>query len=63
MNTGHEGSLTTVHANSAAESFERLVTMVKASKLDYETDVIGKLIASAIHIIVFSAGKRRLKKD
>ena len=58
MNTGHEGSLTTVHANSAAESFERLVTMVKASKLDYETDVIGKLIASAIHIIVF---QRRLK--
>ena len=42
-----------MHANSAAESFERLITMVKMSKLDYETDVIGMLIASAIDIIVF----------
>lgn len=53
MNTGHTGSFTTLHANSAAESFERLITMVKMSKLDYETDVIGMLIASAIDIIVF----------
>lgn len=58
MNTGHTGSFTTVHANSAAESFERLVTMVKMSGLDYETNIIGMIIASAIDIIVF---QRRLK--
>ncbi|MBS4020856.1 MAG: CpaF family protein [Dethiobacter sp.] len=58
MNTGHDGSMTTIHANSAAESFERLITMVKMSGLDYETDIIGRLVASAIHVIVY---QRRLK--
>ncbi len=58
MNTGHTGSFTTVHANSAAESFERLITMVKMSGLDYETNIIGMLIASAIDVIVY---QRRLK--
>jgi len=58
MNTGHTGSMTTIHANSAAESFERLITMVKMSGIDYETDVIGMLIASAIDLIIF---QRRYK--
>lgn len=66
MNTGHTGSLTTIHANSATESFERLITMVKMSKLDYETDIIGMLIASAIDIIVFQRrfkdGSRKLEE-
>ncbi len=64
MNTGHEGSMTTVHANSAAESFERLVTMVKMSGLDYETGIIGTIVASAIDVIVyqrrFQDGSRKL---
>lgn len=58
MNTGHTGSFTTIHANSAAESFERLVMMVKMAGKDYETSIIGMLIASAIDLIVF---QRRLK--
>lgn len=58
MNTGHTGSMTTIHANSAAESFERLLTMVKMSGLDYETNIIGMLIASAIDLIIF---QRRYK--
>jgi pilus assembly protein CpaF len=53
MNTGHEGSMTTIHANSAAESFERLVTMVKMSGLDYESDIIGTIVASAIDVILY----------
>ncbi len=58
MNTGHTGSFTTIHANSAAESFERIVMMVKMAGKDYETNIIGMLVASAIDLIVF---QRRLK--
>lgn len=51
MNTGHDGSLTTLHANSPAESIMRLSTMVRyASELP--VDVIESNIASAIHLVV-----------
>ena len=64
MNTGHEGSLTTVRQQRGRVL--ELVTMVKASKLDYETDVIGKLIALLFTLLFFSAGlktaQERLKK-
>lgn len=51
MNTGHDGSLTTLHANSPAESIVRLSTMVRyASELPI--DVIESNIASAIHLVV-----------
>ena len=51
MNTGHDGSLTTLHANSPAESIVRLSTMVRyASELP--VDVIESNIASAIHLVV-----------
>lgn len=51
MNTGHDGSLTTLHANSPAESITRLSTMVRYES-DLPVDVIESNIASAIHLVV-----------
>lgn len=51
MNTGHDGSLTTLHANSPAESITRLSTMVRYDA-DLPIDVIEANIASAIHLVV-----------
>lgn len=51
MNTGHDGSLTTLHANSPAESITRLATMVRYES-DLPIDVVEANIASAIHLVV-----------
>lgn len=51
MNTGHEGSLTTLHANSPAESISRLTTMVRYVA-ELPVDVIEANIASAIELVV-----------
>ena len=51
MNTGHDGSLTTLHANSPAESISRLTTMVRYVA-DLPVDVIEANIASAIDMVV-----------
>ena len=51
MNTGHDGSLTTLHANSPAESVQRLATMVRYAS-DLPIDVVEANIASAIHLVV-----------
>ena len=51
MNTGHDGSLTTLHANSPAESISRLATMVRY-EADLPIDVIEANIASAIDLVV-----------
>ncbi|MBI1916727.1 MAG: CpaF family protein [Planctomycetes bacterium] len=52
MNTGHEGSLTTVHANDTRDALSRLEIMVGMCGFDLPIWVIRKQIASAIHIIV-----------
>jgi pilus assembly protein CpaF len=52
MNTGHEGSLTTVHANDTREALGRLEIMVGMAGLELPMWVIRRQIASAIHIIV-----------
>ncbi len=52
MNTGHEGSLTTIHANDTREALGRLEMMVGMAGFDIPIWVIRKQIASAIHIIV-----------
>lgn len=54
MNTGHEGSLTTLHANSPKEAISRLVTMVRFVA-DLPVDVIESQIASAFDLIVQTA--------
>lgn len=54
MNTGHDGSVTTLHANSPAEAVGRLVTMVRYAA-DLPVDVIEAHIASALDVIVQTA--------
>ena len=52
MNTGHDGSLTTVHANSARDALYRLDTMVAMANLNLPEKAIRQQIASAIEIVV-----------
>lgn len=64
MNTGHDGSLTTVHANAPRDVISRLETMVLMSGMDLPSRAIREQIASAIDIIVhearFSDGSRKV---
>jgi len=52
MNTGHEGSLTTVHANSAADALSRLEMMVAMTGFNLPIHVVRQYIASGIKLIV-----------
>jgi pilus assembly protein CpaF len=52
MNTGHEGSLTTVHANTARDALTRLETMILFTGIDLPDRAMREQIASAIDIIV-----------
>jgi len=64
MNTGHEGSLTTTHANSPKEAVARIETLCLMAGLDLPVRAIRQQIASSIHLIVqqsrFSDGSRRV---
>lgn len=64
MNTGHDGSLTTVHANTPRDVISRLETMVLMSGMDLPVRAIREQIAAAIDLIVhearFSDGSRRI---
>ncbi|WP_051184561.1 CpaF family protein [Desulfatiglans anilini] len=55
MNTGHDGSITTIHANSARDALLRLETMVSMANFDIPSQSIKKYISSAIDIIVHIA--------
>ena len=52
MNTGHDGSLTTVHANSPRDVISRLETMVLMSGMDLPSRAIREQIASAVNVII-----------
>ena len=52
MNTGHEGSMTTVHANSARDALSRLETMVLMAGFDLPVRAIREQIASALDVIM-----------
>ncbi len=52
MNTGHDGGLTTIHANTARDALHRLDTMVAMANLNLPERAIRQQIASAIHLIV-----------
>ncbi|HEV8129766.1 MAG TPA: CpaF family protein [Acidobacteriota bacterium] len=52
MNTGHEGSLTTIHANTPPDALSRLEIMVAMADLNLPDRAIRQQIASAIHVIV-----------
>ncbi len=55
MNTGHDGSLTTLHANSPRDALLRLETMVLMAGMDLPLKVIRQQIASAVDLIVHQA--------
>src|SRR5881296_2237423 len=52
MNTGHEGSLTTVHANSPRDALARLESMFSIANLNIPERAIRQQISSAIHVVV-----------
>jgi pilus assembly protein CpaF len=52
MNTGHEGSLTTIHANSPRDALNRLETLVLMSGLDLPLQAIREQVSSALDLIV-----------
>lgn len=64
MNTGHDGSLTTVHANSPRDALARLETMVLMAGIDLPVRAIREQVSSAINIILhqsrFSDGSRKV---
>ena len=64
MNTGHEGSLTTLHANTPRDGLARLETMVLMAGMDLPLTAIREQIASAVHIVVqqtrFACGSRKV---
>jgi pilus assembly protein CpaF len=66
MNTGHDGSLTTVHANSPRDSLSRLETMVLMAGMDLPVRAIREQLSSAVDVIVQLArlrdGSRRIVK-
>lgn len=64
MNTGHDGSLTTLHANSPADALNRLETMVLMGGIDIPIKAVREYIISAIDVIVnierMSDGRRKI---
>src|SRR6266849_7478038 len=64
MNTGHDGSMTTTHANSARDAFSRLETMVMMASQNVPDTVIRQMLTSAIQIVIHCArlsdGTRKL---
>jgi pilus assembly protein CpaF len=64
MNTGHDGSLTTIHANSTRDAVQRVETMVMMAGFDLPVKAIRQQFASAVHLIVqaqrLSGGPRKV---
>ena len=64
MNTGHDGSLTTVHANTPRDAVSRLEVMITLANANMHLMAIRQQIASAVHILVqcsrMSDGTRRV---
>ena len=64
MNTGHDGSLTTVHANSPRDAISRMEVMVSLANANMQLVSIRQQVASAVHVLVQAArlsdGSRRV---
>jgi pilus assembly protein CpaF len=64
MNTGHDGSLTTLHANSPRDALARLETMVSMANLNLPEKAMRQQIASALQVVIqiarLSDGRRRI---
>ncbi len=67
MNTGHDGSLTTIHANSPRDALYRLDTMVAMANLNIPDKAVRQQVASAVNLVVqltrLSDGHRRVTAD
>ena len=55
MNTGHDGSMTTTHANTGRDAFSRLETMVMMASSSIPDRVIRQMLASAVNLVVHCA--------
>lgn len=66
MNTGHDGSLTTAHANSPRDALSRLEVMVLMAGMDLPVSAIREQMASAVNVIVqqtrFACGARKITR-
>jgi pilus assembly protein CpaF len=66
MNTGHDGSMTTIHANSPRDALSRLEVTVALAGFDIPVRALRNQISSAIHLIVQASrlmgGKRRVTR-
>ncbi|MED5387947.1 MAG: CpaF family protein [Pseudomonadota bacterium] len=66
MNTGHEGSMSTIHANSTRDALVRIETLLAVSGYEASETAIGRLIGSALDIIIqlerTSDGRRRVSE-
>ena len=64
MNTGHDGSMTTIHANSARDGISRLENMVAMAGIEMPLKAVRQQIASAVNLIVQASrlqdGSRRM---
>ncbi|MEE2644845.1 MAG: CpaF family protein [Myxococcota bacterium] len=52
MNTGHEGSMGTLHANTPSDALQRLMTMITMSGVSLESDALQQIISRSLHLIV-----------
>ena len=66
MNTGHDGSLTTIHANNPRDVISRLEVLVLMAGLDLPVSAIREQVASAVHMIIqqtrFPCGSRKITR-
>ena len=64
MNTGHDGSLTTIHANTCRDSLTRIENMVSMTGVNFPSKVMREQISSAIDVVIqlsrHEDGRRRL---
>jgi pilus assembly protein CpaF len=64
MNTGHDGSMTTIHANSPADALNRIENLISMSKINLSLPALRRQMASSMHLVVQVArlrdGKRRV---
>ena len=64
MNTGHDGSMTTLHANSTQDVVTRMDSLILMSGIELPLRAIREMVSSAIHVVVHTArlsdGSRRI---
>jgi pilus assembly protein CpaF len=66
MNTGHDGSMTTVHANTTRDAMNRLEVLIMMAGFEIPTKAMRQMVSSAVHLLVqanrLPGGKRRVTR-